>query len=342
MRERGWFELLERRSSTSNHTQAVVILATPSFAKWLDEDATFIPLLLGTIARGTQPPRTVLVEKGIQGPKELAEPPFEVDVVCACVDGLAPNPSWMLSNGAWVRREGLSFLHGPADQIVPGLWEAESTTTENSPNLQSSLVFSNSQGPANQMSTARKTSEVTLPLANTLFVNGKHSTLLISKWQQLQSESFTKVRSKEKRNQVINVLGDIEPSILSSHMPAIPITPVRRIVSGLGNIVRQLDFAEGGVGPASRELEMNIHKYLRAMERPNSTINVWALITPSESLPHSSPGPLFDTWTNQEAIKRGWQEGIPNTKFIGHWLERGATLCRVRTSCYPLPSTFMC
>lgn len=335
MTKNHWSRFSRRPSAALNHNQAIVILATPSFSKWLEDDISFIPALLEAVTRNSPDPWAITKLKNtdmLNIPQGPVGPPFEIDVVCACVDGLAPDITNMQGERGQHHKEGFSFLHGRTDQIVPGLWEV-GLTTEGNPDLQSTLTFSGVQR-SDLVSKGKRssTSEITLPLANTLFANGRHSTLLASRWRLSPNKLFTKLRSTEKRNQVVNVFEDKYAGIPPSHIPAIPLTPVRRIVSGLGNIVRQLHFAAEGPGPASRELEANVTEYLRVIQRPNTTVSVWALITPLESLPDAPPEPPFDILTNQDAVKQFWREGIPNTKFIGHWLERGATLCRVRTS----------
>jgi hypothetical protein len=326
MTTRAWSEFLKVPGTKARYDEAVVILATPSFAEWLEDDVTFIPFLVRS-----------LIRKVIPRPEKDGGA-LEIDVVCACVDGLPPSLDRMKIQRGQPLIEGFALLHGRADHILPGLWEATPDAAEHSPTLQSSLTFSTYQKPSTLESgqtpvesEQKPVTEVTLPLANTLFVNGKHSTVRVSRWSA-PSKQFMKVRTTRKSNQLINVFGEPHLDTLPSHIPAIPITPARRIVNGLGNIVRQLSFAEDDVGPASRELETNIHEYLRAIGRPDTTISVWALVTPSESLPDSTRGQLFDSRTDIESAKVLWQSDNLNPTFIGQWLQRGATLCRVRMS----------
>jgi hypothetical protein len=334
---RHWVKFSHRPARFFNFGQAIVILVTPSFAKWLEDDVLFIPRILQLITHPWNDPWALHVGKKSRGAKPVqgpTGPPFEIDVVCACVDGLAPNPGGIrLGQGRYLR-EGISLLHGRTGQIISGVWEEEPTTTEDSPSMQSSLTFSKSPIPdlREAKETRQTPSNVTLPLANTLFTNGRHSTLLVSRWQAMPDGQFKKIRSKEKRNQVINVFHSHLEGVPSTYVPAVPLTPIRRIVSGLGNIIRQLHFAEDGPGPASRELEPTINEYMKAMKLPISNIGVWALIIPLEALPDSPPKPPFDILTNKEDVQRFWQERILNPRFIGYWLDKGATFCRVGTS----------
>jgi hypothetical protein len=325
MTEKQWKRFSKRASLLSHYNnQALVVLATPSYAQWL-QDENFIPSVLGSVIGPLdgQPKRR----------------PFEIDVVCACVDGLSPQLERISQQNVFRPEEGFSVLHGRADQIIPAVWDLELTKVGDSPGMQSSLTFSSQD----------RTSQVTLPLANTLFKNGRNSTLLVSRWQHQGSGIFTKTKGKEKSNQVINVFeGDLEDlkGIPSSSVSLVPLTPARRIISGLGNIVRQIRF-DDGVGPASRELEVNIDEYLKVMGCQPSTVKVWALVIPIDSLPHDRPELPHDLLLDEDSIKTLWQDATwrndlwqnpqHRSSFLGHWIDRGATICRVRKLILPNP-----
>jgi hypothetical protein len=315
--------------------QAIVILATPSYSDWLEDDVSFIPKLLEIITHRSEDGLSSQAgSTRSQGSNGL---PFEIDVLCACVDSISPKSDWLHDTRGRHSREGFSFLHGPSNQILPNLWGVESSTTENSPSMQSSLTFWSTQKVSGKVNHQKNipTSEITLPLANTLFKNGRHSTLLASKWQPQEGDSFKKVKDVEKRNQIINAMENEPPGIPSSSIPALPLTPARRIVSGLGNIVRQLHF-DDGPGPASRELEANITEYLKVTNMPNSAIGIWALITPLKSLPKLPYGPPFDPTIDQSVVNTFWLKPNPDSDFVDQWIEEGASFCRVRMSTFPL------
>ena len=299
--------------------QALVILATPNFSKWL-EDESFIADFLGKVAR-TTPRSKSPSNKEKTKIKNKAFEPLEMDVVCACVDGISPHVDWFPHAIRRSVRQGFSILQGRTSEILPNLWDAEDSTTTSSPTMTASLTFSKDR-------TSRNQSHVVLPLANTLFSNGRHSTLLVSKWR-VENDSFVKVRAEEKRNQIINVFDGRDLGTPSTHVPAIPLTPARRIISGLGNIVRQIDFGNEDAGPASRELEGHIDEYLLQTRREKATVAVWALIIPKDSMPQEKPEPPYGLLYEPDLIKSQWQETLPNPKFIGYWINRGARFCRV-------------
>jgi hypothetical protein len=315
-----YWEIFSRNSHFSRASdQALVILATAGYANWLEDDVSFIPGVLQNLIRPFINPSEWHTTKG---------PPFEIDLVCACVDALAP-PTKSMHLQKWrFLEEGFSFLHGRSTQIIPDLWEPETANINNSPGMQSSLIFTAERSTESQ---------VTLPLANTLFRNGRDSTLLVSRWKAQHDGSFQKVRSGEKSNQLIKIFPDAKPGITPTFIPAIPLTPARRIIGGLGNIVRQVQFDEA-VGPASRELETSIDEYLGHTRREKSTIAVWALVVPEESLPEKLPGPPNDLLFDADDVKRLWDTPDDSNTLIGYWIDRGANFCRVRT----LPPHRMC
>lgn len=65
-------------------------------------------------------------------------------------------------------------------------------------------------------------------------------------------------------------------------LPLVPVTPARRIVAGLGNILRQVD-VDGRPTPASKELEEAIPLLLaRRANKRAAVVGVWAVVYPSE------------------------------------------------------------
>ena len=315
-----WRDWLKRPSSDiSRFDEAIVILATPKFARWLQDETTFIPKVLNTIVRYDEH-----IERKVTQ-QEGRRPDFTIDVVCACVDGLPPRPDWIVSREARYHREGFAILHGRADQIVPGLWGDGPTTQQIGAVVSSSLTFSSYQEPSSVV----PFTQITLPLANTIFATGEDSKVFVSKWRFIKDNQYEKVMSEEKSHQTINVFGGKEKGFPPGYIPVIPLTPVRRIASGLGNIVRQLDFDGGVAGPASRELEECINEYLSMIKHKEERAEVLALITPSESMPNPPTAVPLETFTDAKTIRSFWKEGGNDSRLIGNWLQRGATLCSV-------------
>ena len=300
-----------------NDKQSTVILATSSFATWLGDDsfiASCLPLLTTPIAKSKKPRKPARVQE------EETFREVEMDVLCACVDGISPHVNRMPYVVGHHAGEGFSILQGRTRDILPDLWMSEGSNTAKSPTMTATLTFTKPR------EADKAHIRTILPLANTLFSNGKHSTLLVSKWRANKG-SFLKVASLEKSNQEIHAFDvptEVPPPSIS--VPATPLTPARRIVSGLGNIVKQIDLVDEGCRPASHELEANIDEYLAQTRMEKSTIAVWALIVPS-NLP--KPPPEFELMTRPSEIKTQWRGIHPNPDFIGHWMRQGAKLCRV-------------
>ena len=307
--------------SKTNH--AIVILATPRFASWLEDYVEFVPHVLTHLKRSLLPRNgaTMARTRTWPVPEEETDPEWHFDVICACVDGVATRTPSEQN----VMVEGLSFLWGRTSSIAPDLWHPEPVSTERNP-MQSSLTF-----VSDEMSNdgTLEHHAITLPLANTLFTNGKISTLITSRWEYKSDFNFKKLKIQEKANQKIVALERFG----AVHIPALPLTPPRRISSGLGNIVRRLELGENSI-PASEELEASIDAYLMKTQKQKSTIQVWALVIPSRSFPNGPLKTLHNLLSTEEEFRWFWGNsgGDGHIGSPGHWIKKGATFCRVRKS----------
>lgn len=316
--------------------RAAVVLASPRHASWLTErDFTshLVHALHGTFEEGVR-----------------------FHLLAAVVDGLcARSPSREL-------QEGLSIHVGQLDNLLPGLWD--STSPEDAAQSPSHSVADPDLPSSLSVLLPRKMIgkdgriTVTLPLANTLFSNGKRSTLLASEWRLATGFSKTRVemvRSAAKHNQVI----DTPPSIMFDQVdmkaPLVPITHPRRILEGLGNIIAKVE-VDGEPYPASMELQNNIPRLIEARRAlPHSqpvsgAIGVWAMIYPKHMfLPredmarfyHSIQGRYLGTalgklafdmstdmerlaWERETALRNAFYEGARLHKILGGGGEWGA------------------
>ncbi|KAG8164880.1 hypothetical protein KVR01_005155 [Diaporthe batatas] len=128
---------------------------------------------------------------------------------------------------------------------------------------------------------------VTLPLANTLFSNGRRSTLLASEWKRATGfwNTAEMVRSVEKQNQLVSLANTLLFHQIEIQAPLVPITHPRKILEGLGNIIAKVQVGEEPC-PASMELQMNIPRLMearRALARSSpvsGAIGVWAMVYP--------------------------------------------------------------
>lgn len=188
-------------------------------------------------------------------------------------------------------QEGLSIQLGSLDSLLPGLWdEASDKTPENQtrsgePGSESAHVSVALRKSAYRLNMHT----VTLPLANTLFHNGRRTTLLASEWlvSTFGDKCMNLTRMTEKRSQKIDLPMPLSEETQRIHMrcPLVPITHPRKIVEGLGNILAKVDI-EGEPSPASRELQVNIPRLLQLRhsrlnhDPASARIGVWALVIP--------------------------------------------------------------
>lgn len=212
-------------------------------------------------------------------------------LLAAVVDGLcARSPSREL-------QEGLSIHVGLLDKLLPGLWDNEGredardslSHSDADPDVPASL----SVLLPKKMTAEEARVTVTLPLANTLFSNGRRSTLLASEWRLATGFSRTHVdmvRSAEKHTQVIDIPSSVTYDQVDMTAPLVPITHPRKILEGLGNIIAKVE-VDGEPYPASMELQTNIPRLIEARRalphsRPVSgAIGVWAMIYPKHMFP---------------------------------------------------------
>ncbi|KAI1103977.1 hypothetical protein F4804DRAFT_308715 [Jackrogersella minutella] len=195
-----------------------------------------------------------------------------INVLCTVADGLTPKQLFSEP------QTGFSILHGPAKTILPDLWELDDLESNNNQHRESSVSFLSNPLPRDT-----EPLEITLPLANTLFQNGRRSTLLASRWKLDRDGSMTHAFTHEKRTQAIrppvNPAGRTTP-----FLPLLPLTPPRKIVAGLGNIIRQVE-VNGSPTPASKELEGLIPKVFDIRSTRDASympgpIGVWCWVLP--------------------------------------------------------------
>ncbi|KAI0489817.1 hypothetical protein F4859DRAFT_509395 [Xylaria cf. heliscus] len=238
----------------------VAILASKDFTGWLDDD-NFMSAMLETLFKPTSTAQ--------------AKRP-SLHVLSGITDSLNSNA-----------RSGFSVLYGPTDSILPGLWGKEGFNGANQDSV-ASVSFLTKPLVLNTGAL-----EVTVPLANTLFQNGRRSTLYASRWD-ISSEGSTVLRMKQPKTTQTIAEKDIPVNHTLSIIPLLPLTPPRKIVAGLGNIVRQVE-VEGSATPASKELEAIIPKIFeeRAQREPSYSprpIGVWCWVIP----PHCMKAEKFE------------------------------------------------
>jgi hypothetical protein len=248
------------------------------------------------------------------------------------VDGLPPGKHQQVEQIT----EGFAFLPCDHRVVLPELWHRDDNNADgnqsNSP--RSSIIFR-----VRPNSTIEGGLEVGVPLANTMFRNGRISTLFASKWNRTDAtDMFERIQQVEKKSATIYPASSSSMVPLHLEIPLVPLTPPRRVVSGLGNIVRQVANAEGNVVSASQELEASVDSYLEARSLSKQIVAVWALIIP-DSIIMDRRGE-YVLAADPKQIRASWT-GTPDSSmrsYVGNWLRkgRGATLHRVCTYAFSL------
>lgn len=244
---------------------AAIVLASPRHASWLS-DVDFMAEVVRHLRR-----------RYVKQEKEAIATQFHL--LAAVVDAL---PSATPDGSP---QEGLSFATGYSDKMFRGeLWK---DTLESAPDMAASSVSFrvHVRDPYEEQGGTIKTREedfcLTLPLANTLFLNGRRSTLLASAWDITPSTEQEKLadiqlsRMEEKRTQtVVMPKPQSSPLSLSIQCHLTPIGEPRIVRHVLGNIVSRIDI-DGQLSPASEELQREIPRLLG-----KGPVSVWALIFP--------------------------------------------------------------
>ncbi|KAK0731592.1 hypothetical protein B0H67DRAFT_639962 [Lasiosphaeris hirsuta] len=189
--------------------------------------------------------------------------------------------------------EGIAVLSGRLDSILPGLWDpAEAPPAVHhgdADNAQPALEF------LVPSVAKRKPLRVTVPVANTLFTNGRPHTMCATEyeWKGQDGEEpvLKQTRLVERARQVVvpSTFGGwrYKNRFPQTRVPLLPLTPARKVVSGLGNILRQVEI-NGTPMPASKELEelipkiMDYRTHIYGIEKAGVSVGVWAVIIPEK------------------------------------------------------------
>lgn len=262
-----------------------------------------------------------------------------LDAVVAVVDRL-PTP-----NGETAGAEGLAyaFVSNPVNAL--DVSKAPLQMTAQKPG---SLSFnlppaSDSSNPAIAQ----------VPLAQTIFSNGLPSTLVHTHYDfDATTGSLHECSSRRLESQTLSIPFENASAHMVYETPFTPLTPVRQIMSSMGNIIRKLSphsftqeqhlSLDPSYAPepssflsASEELEKAVSDYFKLLEAAPATVHVWALILPDrarEAVKSAMdlPGTLLDI--DRQVLEALWID--PNWQ--GQWkmrqldvLQRGCRLARV-------------
>ncbi|KAL9026591.1 MAG: hypothetical protein Q9196_004764 [Gyalolechia fulgens] len=305
---------LPSRSVTSTETPLAVLLLTPSHFKLLGEDSTFIPDLLSQTH-----------ENLIHGQ--------ELDVLVAVVDKIS-YPGYRQKSDIESERcrqdigytgNGISVLLLDSESAAPDLWAERSLTDQKDgshPSRRGALAFrfeasrtsleGTQRPPSNGLDLSRT---IKLPVANTIFNNGRLSTVKAQRWivdEKATGSALRCAKSKWLDQQVLKVPEGNWPALPSPRdipfatknlqrrlrviLPLKPITRPRVVAAAMGNVVRSL-FAQSSSGqviPASQELEAKIDQWIFKSGTETQPVEVWAQIYPKTVRSLGTPSTFRD------------------------------------------------
>ncbi|CAL5870348.1 uncharacterized protein PFLUO_LOCUS4584 [Penicillium psychrofluorescens] len=238
-----------------------LLLVTPSFAPWLDPSSDFLQQWVGRLygPSSTSPRYAVagVVDK-LPDP-QAASDEMEVEGLSLLVVG---------KDGVHGKATSPRQIRGSGGEEADILISVQS----NAPKSSSPLPY-----------------EIGLRLANTVFVNGRETTLFGMRWAWDSAvNNYTLNGSIDLRSCLVAAISPIaEPQL---QLPLHPVTERRKVVASMGNILRQIakstDPASTEPMPASTELEKTLPRYLEEHNIVDRRVTVWALVEQPDNLSH--------------------------------------------------------
>lgn len=285
----------------------VVIVATPSVAHVL-ERKDFLQSIIASIYVASE-----------IGSSQVPDSPYsdiEIKSVAAIVDAL---PYRDTAAAPQRDSEGLSILFSSGSVYVePAMPGSAGDDTANY-----ALTFTSEKDPKPRFSILGQrplaSRYVTLPIANTFFVNGHRATLVEDTWKVSISSKLSRTHeergrlaptiSHERRQdlQTATIHAGFQSNALGrSELPLTPLTTPRPITKAMGNVVTEVQLPERKA-PASTELESSVSRYIS--ENPGVTsagpLMIYASVRPRPVAvsPHQIPSPpLLDHLYSRDLI----------------------------------------
>ena len=236
-------------STVSNRAYGGTLFTTPNLAHWLDESHPFLNQVVNKI-----------------WPTAFSQPKLRCAVVDAIPDPRQPptlNERNPLPGLPWSEtgHEGVSLRLTSAAEHIFSL-EGQFLKPEGDPEQQHGLIHfefraKQSFGVKGSNSPA---SSVILPAANALFINGRPSIMFSTSWTKIGNGSATyKLAARRNMEHVYVKNGNMFRPDGGSRFPHIQLTPARRIVSSLGNVLKQIQVDAGSPLLASTAVQSLNH-----------------------------------------------------------------------------------
>lgn len=205
--------------------------------------------------------------------------PGPVNAIAAVIDKL-PDTRPELADAS--ESEGISLLFASAENVQG---KPSSPRRIRGPEVEEpALIFSVQTGPSHAAGDAahRQTHEVGLRLANTVFVNGNENTMFGMRWTR-DTATNDLVLDRTVNLSTCVVTSTAETVSNSFELPLHPVGQRRKVVTSMGNILRQVTGAtDSNSIPASSELEKELPRYIEENDIADPLVAVWALIEKPE------------------------------------------------------------
>ncbi|KAI9374297.1 hypothetical protein BJX61DRAFT_318711 [Aspergillus egyptiacus] len=248
-----------------------IFLVTPAFANWVDTENTFLRQCMNRFY------------------KDLNRPPHKpIHAVVAIVDCLPNSCSRDGDADGDTEAEGISLLLSKEMNV-----RGKSVATPQVRSVEkedSALLISFKKGMLHGETAYSSVHEIGLRLANTIFLNGKENTLFGTRWVY---ESSTKSFDLEKTADLSACSITVTPTAIqdSLKLPIYPVGERRKVISSMGNILRQIAKDADGKSdepmPASSELEKELPRYIAEHNISDRRVSVWALIETTPESPYT-------------------------------------------------------
>ncbi|KAJ9269262.1 hypothetical protein DTO212C5_4757 [Paecilomyces variotii] len=240
---------------SSDKTDRVpILLVTPAFAPWIERGNTFLDELMNKL----------FTDKS----DNLRRSPRHA--VAAIVDKL-PDPRDEVAD--LLGSEGLSLLLAQAEDVAGKA--ARASRLKSTDKDEPSFIYS-----VKPTRSATTSYEVGLRLANTIFLNGKDRTMFGMRWEYKSDHGrFCLSQSSDLSNCTVTSAGERIQTSLGVSLS--PVGQRRKVMSSLGNILRQVSKSTDGKSndamPASSELEKELPRYVEE-HALDQRVSVWALV----------------------------------------------------------------
>ncbi|KKK15755.1 hypothetical protein P175DRAFT_0515481 [Aspergillus ochraceoroseus IBT 24754] len=246
------------------HGYTPVLLVTPAFAHLVDSSHNFLEQWMNRLYSSPS-------DHTSRTPRHA---------VVAIVDRL-PNNGFTAGDKTVTEADGVAILFSKAEDIQGKVAPPRQVRALEAEEPTLLFSFRKEVESTGDEITYRPTHEIGLRLANTIFVNGKESTLFGTRWVY---DPTLKRLALEKLADLSTCVVTVNPQDIrqSLELPLHPIGERRKVISSMGNILRQIakhtDAQSSDPMPASAELEKELPRYIAEHGIADRRVSVWALV----------------------------------------------------------------